>query len=107
MLYNITCQLSFKFIQEITMNTLIDFYADWCGPCIAMKPVFNELEEKYKGKINFEKVNVDENPTEAQKFSVMSIPTFVIKDKDGKEIDRRMGAVPKDQFEEWVKSHLG
>lgn len=89
------------------MNTLIDFYADWCGPCIAMKPVFNELESKYKDKINFEKVNVDEDPAYAQKYGVMSIPTFVIKDKDGNEIDRKMGAVPKAQFEEWVKSHLG
>lgn len=89
------------------MNTLIDFYADWCGPCIAMKPVFKELEEKYKNKINFKQINVDESSGEAQKFSIMSIPTFVVVDKNGIEVDRKMGAVPKEQFENWVKGYLG
>jgi thioredoxin 1 len=87
------------------MKTLVDFYADWCGPCIAMKPVFEELEKKYSSKINFKQVNVDEDQTEAQKFGVMSIPTFVILDENGTELDRKMGAMTKDQFESWIESH--
>ncbi|NCT55576.1 thioredoxin fold domain-containing protein [bacterium] len=88
------------------MNTLIDFYADWCGPCIAMKPVFESLKSSHGSKINFKQVNVDEDPAQAQKFGVMSIPTFVVIDKEGKEIDRKMGAMPKESFEEWVKGHF-
>jgi len=88
------------------MNKLIDFYADWCGPCIAMKPTVEQLEKKYEGKVGFSKVDVDKNPTEAQKFGVMSIPTFVIVDEKGDEVDRKMGAMNPDMFEEWVKSYI-
>ena len=57
---------------------LVDFYADWCGPCKMMDPVVEELSEEYKEKAVFGKVNVDENPSLAQKYGVMSIPTFVV-----------------------------
>lgn len=87
------------------MNTIIDFYADWCGPCIAMKPIFEEVEKEFDGKINFKKVNVDENPAEAQKFGIMSIPTFVIVGEDGSVVDKRMGAMPKEQLVAWLTAH--
>lgn len=87
------------------MIQLIDFYADWCGPCIAMKPVFEEVEKQYEGKVTFKKVNVDSDPSEAQKYGIMSIPTFVIV-KDDKEVDRRMGAMPKDQLVSFIDSNL-
>ena len=87
------------------MIQLIDFYADWCGPCIAMKPVFEEVEKQYEGKVTFKKVNVDADPSEAQKYGIMSIPTFVIV-KDDKEVDRRMGAMPKDQLVSFIDSNL-
>lgn len=87
------------------MIQLIDFYADWCGPCIAMKPVFEEVEKQYEGKVTFKKVNVDSDPSEAQKYGIMSIPTFVIV-KDGKEVDRRMGAMPKDQLVSFIENNL-
>jgi len=87
------------------MIQLIDFYADWCGPCIAMKPVFKEVEEQFKGKVAFKKVNVDSDPSEAQKYGIMSIPTFVIV-KDEKEVDRRMGAMPKDQLVSFIQNNL-
>lgn len=88
------------------MLEIIDFYADWCGPCQIMKPIFEEIEPDYEGKITFKKVDVEAEGEMAQKFGVMSIPTFVIL-KDGEEVDRRMGAMPKEVLTQWLDSHLG
>lgn len=70
-----------------------------------MLPIVEETVSALQGKIEFEKVDIDSNSAHAQEFGVMSIPTFVIL-KDGKEIDRKMGIVSKEQFESWVKSYL-
>lgn len=83
---------------------LIDFYADWCGPCQIMKPVFAQLEPEYKGKIEFTQVDVEVDSAQAAQFGIMSIPTFVLV-KDGKEVDRRLGAMPKDTLKTWLDSH--
>ena len=88
------------------MIKIIDFYADWCGPCKMMAPVFVELEKEYKEKVEFSKVDVETNGEMAQQYQVMSIPTFVIL-KDDKEIDRRMGAMPKEVLKDWIDSKLG
>ena len=88
------------------MIKLLDFYADWCGPCKIMVPIFAEVEKDYEGKVEFEKVDVEANGEMAGKFSVMSIPTFVIM-KDDKEVDRRLGAMPKETLKSWLDSHLG
>lgn len=88
------------------MITLIDFYADWCGPCRLMAPLFEELKTSYKEKVEFKKVNVEEDGTMANKFGIMSIPTFVIL-KEGKEVDRKLGAMPKDILTKWIDSNLG
>ena len=74
---------------------LVDFYADWCGPCVVMKPVVEELVNELKGKVEVKKVNVDENQEEASKYGVMSIPTYLIL-KDGKEVDRFVGVQSKE-----------
>ncbi len=87
------------------MLSLLDFYANWCGPCIAMKPVIEKVEKDLEGKVTVERINVDENPQKAQEYNVMSIPTFVLV-KDGEEVDRRIGAMNTEQFESWIKSHL-
>lgn len=87
------------------MITLIDFYADWCGPCKAMAPIFEEVEKTYEGKVEFKKVDVEEDTSQAEKFGVMSIPTFVIL-KDGTEVDRKIGAMPKDVLTSWLDSNL-
>jgi len=86
------------------MIKLLDFYADWCGPCKIMGPVFDEIEGDYEGKIEFQKVDVESDSDTASKFGIMSIPTFVLV-KDDKEIDRKIGAMPKDMLKTWLDSH--
>lgn len=87
------------------MYELIDFYADWCGPCKIMSPIFEELAEDYKDKIELKKVDVEAKGEMAAKYGVMSIPTFVIL-KDGKEVDRKIGAMPKDTVKAWLDSKV-
>jgi thioredoxin 1 len=84
---------STNFTQTISSDkpTLVDFWADWCGPCKMMHPVFESLSKKYP-KINFARVNVDQNQNIAMKFSVQSIPMFIMF-KSGQIIDKMVGAV--------------
>jgi len=86
--------------------TLIDFWAAWCNPCRVLAPTIEELAREYAGKVFVGKLNVDENPTTAEQFQVYSIPTVLIM-KDGKEVDRIVGCVPKDYIETALKKYLG
>ena len=83
-------------------NSVIDFHADWCGPCKMALPVLEELSESYKDKVLIAKLDVDQNPVQSQKYGVMSIPTTVLF-KDGKEIGRNVGFAGKNNFEELIK----
>ena len=83
---------------------LVDFYADWCGPCIVMKPVIDEIEKELAGKIEVKKVNVDEDQDEASKYGVMSIPTYLVL-KDGKEVERFVGAQSKEVMKNKIFQH--
>lgn len=85
--------------------TLVDFFADWCMPCIMMGPVIEELAGKFEGKIKFGKINVDDNNDIAGKFRVASIPNFVLF-KDGEVLDRFVGAMPLEDFEEKLQKHI-
>jgi len=76
----------------------IDFFADWCMPCLMMAPVVEEISAKFEGKIKFGKVNVGENESLARKFNVSSIPNFVLL-KDGKPIEQFMGAMSPEELE--------
>ena len=87
------------------MLTLIDFYADWCGPCKIMEPIFAEIKKTYEGKISFKKVDVETGAAEASKYGVMGIPTFILLNGD-KEIARKVGAMPKDVLTDWLDSNL-
>lgn len=87
------------------MLELLDFYADWCGPCKVMKPIFAEIEKDYEGKVVFKEVDVEQDGETAGKFGVMSIPTFVML-KEGKEISRKIGAMPKDMLTSWINAVL-
>lgn len=83
-----------KFI--ISGNSVIDFYADWCGPCKLIKPIFHELSEKNK-TIKFGAVNADEEPELLQKFKITALPT-VIFFKDKKQVDKFIGFIPKTEI---------
>jgi len=85
--------------------TLIDFWAPWCPPCKVMNPIIEELEKELKGKVEFVKHNVDEDPEVTQKYSVMSIPTYVI-EKDGEEVSRTTGARSREEFKKWIEEQL-
>ncbi len=85
---------------------LIDFFAEWCGPCKLAGPVVDELAEEYKDKVVIGKVNVDEQPDLAAKYGVMSIPTVIML-KAGKEVDRQVGFPGKDGYIQMLKKHLG
>ena len=76
---------------------LLDFYADWCGPCKMLSPVLHELAEEKSGTLKVGKVNVDEQPDLAAEFGVMSIPTLVVM-KEGRIVQQAMGARPKAQI---------
>jgi len=77
--------------------TLVDFYADWCGPCKQMSPTLNEMAEQYGSQITIAKVNVDKNPTLSRRFGVRGIPMFVVL-KDGQEVKRTTGRKSKQEL---------
>jgi len=83
---------------------LVDFWAEWCGPCKMLGPIFEELSGEIE-QVKFAKVDISENQDLAQKFSVMSIPTLILL-KDGKEEDRMMGVVPKEALKDWIESKM-
>jgi thioredoxin 1 len=95
------------FDDTVTKHPLvmIDFWAAWCGPCRALAPTIEELASEYAGKIVVGKLDVDENPAMAERFRVYSIPTVVIM-KNGKEVERVVGCVPKDSIEAMMKKYM-
>jgi thioredoxin 1 len=84
---------------------VVDFWAPWCGPCMVMAPVIEELTEEYAGRVTFGKLNTDENPATTEKFGVMGIPTLVIL-QGGNEVERIVGAVPKQEIRNVLDPYL-
>lgn len=84
---------------------LVDFYADWCMPCVMMAPVIEELSKRFKGKIKFGKVNTEDFPELARKFDIVSIPNFILF-KDGKPLKQFIGSMPAENFEEKLKGFV-
>ena len=83
-------------------TTIVDFYADWCGPCKMMSPVIDKIAEENAEKIKVGKVNVDENQGLAMKYNIMSIPTILIF-KDGNVVKSFIGVIAKEEIEEIIK----
>ena len=84
---------------------MVDFWADWCGPCKMLSPVIEAMGDEYEGKAIVGKINVDEEQELAIRYGVMSIPT-VIFFKDGEEVDRKVGVLPAAQFTEVLDNYL-
>lgn len=80
---------------------LVDLWAEWCGPCKMLSPIIDEIEITYADKIKVGKINTDENPELAQRFSTSSIPTLMIF-KNGECVDRLIGAYPKSRIEKFI-----
>jgi thioredoxin 1 len=95
-----------NFEETIKNNkvVLVDFWADWCGPCRALAPTIQELAREYSGKVLVGKLNVDENSATAERFQVFSIPTMIIF-KNGLEAERLVGLCPKNRIAETLKKH--
>lgn len=83
---------------------VVDCWAAWCAPCRAIAPVVEQLARDYSGKVVFGKLNVDENPETAQRYGIMAIPTLLVM-KNGEEIDRIVGALPKSQLEAKISTY--
>ena len=92
-------------VMNSPVPVFVDFWAEWCGPCRVVGPVVEQLSEEYGDKIDFVKVNVDENNELAQKFNVFSIPTLAIF-KDGQVVSQKVGAATKESFKTMIDSSL-
>ena len=84
---------------------IVDFWAEWCGPCRMSTPIFEELSKEFAGSMEFAKVNVDECSDTATRFNIFSIPTFLIF-KNGEQVGEIHGALPKQEFRERLKEFV-
>jgi thioredoxin 1 len=95
-----------NFYAEIAEGiVLVDFWAEWCGPCMAMGPVMDELAEEFTNRVKVGKLNIDEDSEIAEKFEITSIPSFKIF-KNGKEVASFVGAIGKDKIKEELEKTL-
>jgi thioredoxin 1 len=94
-----------ELVVSSKVPVLVDFWAEWCGPCKMIGPVVDELAGDYEGKALIGKVNVDDNPETAAKFMVRSIPTLLIV-KNGEVVDKQVGAVPKSTLAQKIEAQL-
>jgi thioredoxin 1 len=97
-----------NFDKEVLQSdklTVVDFWAPWCGPCLAIGPIIEALAKEYDGKVKVGKVNVDENPNVSINYGVTSIPCILFI-KNGQIVDKQVGAAPRPVFEKKIQQHL-
>ncbi|GAB6967089.1 thioredoxin TrxA [Komagataeibacter kakiaceti JCM 25156] len=95
-----------KLVLESKEPVLVDFWAEWCGPCKMIAPALEEIGAETKGRMTVAKVNIDENPRTPNDYAVRGIPTLILF-KDGAPVATQTGAMPKSQLKAWVQSKIG
>ena len=94
-----------KEVLKSNLPVIVDFWAEWCGPCKMLTPILEELSNEMKNEINVVKVNLDENQDLAMKYSIRSIPSLLLF-KEGNLIDTKVGLLPKNEIVTWLKSKI-
>jgi thioredoxin 1 len=92
-------------VLQADSPVLVDFWAEWCGPCKMIAPALEEIGAEYSGKLRVVKVNIDENPQTPNTYGVRGIPTLILF-KDGKPAATKVGAAPKSVLKDWVQSAI-
>ncbi len=90
-------------IEKSEIPVMVDFYADWCGPCKIMAPILDEFAHEHIGEVLVAKLDTDRNPATAERYAIRGIPTMIVF-RQGKESDRRTGAVPREELETLLAS---
>ena len=93
-------------VLDASGAVLVDFWAEWCGPCRMVGPILDDIAKEYEGKLTIAKVNIDENPMTPNEYAVRGIPTMMLF-KDGKLVDTKVGALPRSALKDWVAGNLG
>jgi len=94
-----------KDVLKADQTVLVDFWAEWCGPCKAIGPALEEIADNLGGQIKIAKLNIDENPQTPQSYNVRGIPTLLIF-KEGQVVAEKIGAMPKSALEQWISDNL-
>lgn len=103
--FNVTDETFEEKVIKSSVPVVIDFWAEWCGPCKAIAPSLDEISEEMVNKLRVIKLNIDENPNISQEYNIRSIPALMIF-KNGQLQSEILGALPKSQLEKWINENI-